>query len=371
MLTIVHKIGFDMHIGIAGAGLVGRLLAFLLTREGHDITIFDVADSETDPRAAGFTAAGMLSHIAEIESGDTIILDLGLRSLELWKAIVPALSLPVELHYEGGLILAHHGDYGVANRLVSLLQKKAPAAQAPLPLTMEELSNLEPDVHGVSHAWMLQNEGHIHTRQAMQALYASCMNIYWRWQTPVKSFSPHTIHTVRGDSYEFDWVFDARGVGAREVKHPNAHTISCNNVRGVRGEVMWLQMPGLRLSRPIRLIHPRYRVYIVHRKPDILFVGASEIESEDRSPISVRSMVELLTAAHSVLPDISEARIIHTETNLRPATLDNLPRIEHEPGLTRVNGLFRHGWLIAPAVVEDSLRPLLGDNYSVMNTLAK
>ncbi|WDU47577.1 FAD-binding oxidoreductase [Taylorella equigenitalis] len=360
-----------MHIGIAGAGLVGRLLSYLLTSEGHDITIFDVADSESDPRAAGFTAAGMLSHIAEIESGDRVILDLGLRSLELWKAIVPSLSSPVELHYSGGLILAHQGDYGVANRLVSLLQKKAPADQLPLPLTLDELHKLEPDVHGVAHAWMLRNEGHIHTRQAMQALYASCTNIYWRWQTPVKSLSTHKITTEKGDTYEFDWVFDARGVGAREFKHPNSHSISCNNVRGVRGEVIWLQIPGLRLSRPIRLIHPRYRVYIVHRQPDILFVGASEIESEDRSPISVRTMVELLTAAHSVLPDISEARIIHTETNLRPATLDNLPRIETEDGITRVNGLFRHGWLIAPAVVEDALKPLLGRDYSIMDTISK
>jgi glycine oxidase len=49
---------------------------------------------------------------------------------------------------------------------------------------------------------------------------------------------------------------------------------------------------------------------------------------------------------------------VHTETNLRPALPDNLPRIEREDGLTRINGLFRHGWLIAPALVQDALEAL-------------
>jgi glycine oxidase len=84
-------------------------------------------------------------------------------------------------------------------------------------------------------------------------------------------------------------------------------------------------------------------------------VGASEIESEDRSPVSVRTTVELLAAAHSVIPELAEARIVHSETNLRPALPDNLPRVETRDGLVRINGLFRHGWLIAPALVEQAL----------------
>jgi glycine oxidase len=96
----------------------------------------------------------------------------------------------------------------------------------------------------------------------------------------------------------------------------------------------------------------------VPRAPDLVVVGASEIESEDRSPVSVRSTVELLAAAHSVVPELAEARIVHSESNLRPALPDNLPRLATEPGLTRINGLFRHGWLIAPALVEQALGEL-------------
>jgi len=126
----------------------------------------------------------------------------------------------------------------------------------------------------------------------------------------------------------------------------------------VRGEIFWLQTTGLLLRRPVRLLHPRYRVYLVPRAPDIVVVGASEIESEDRSPVSVRTTVELLAAAHSVLPELAEARIVHSESNLRPALPDNLPLLATEDGLTRINGLFRHGWLIAPALVEQALQEM-------------
>ena len=131
-------------------------------------------------------------------------------------------------------------------------------------------------------------------------------------------------------------------------------------VRGVRGEIIGLDCPGHGLTRPVRLLHPRWRVYVVPRPGDTVVVGATEIESEDRSPVSLRSTLELLSAAHSVLPALAEARVLHSETNLRPALPDNLPQWSREPGLTRINGLFRHGWLIAPALLEQALAGLTG-----------
>jgi glycine oxidase len=127
-------------------------------------------------------------------------------------------------------------------------------------------------------------------------------------------------------------------------------------VRGVRGEIVWLHAPGHGLTRPLRLLHPRHRVYLVPRPGDVLLVGASEIESEDRSPVSLKSAVELMSAAHSVLPALAEARILRLDVNLRPALPDHEPRTETEPGIVRINGLFRHGWLLAPALVEDALQ---------------
>lgn len=366
-----------LNIGIAGAGLLGRLLAWRLSGLGHAVTVFDTASGPLDRgQAAGWTAAGMLSPWAELECSDARVAELGLRSLALWSEVVDELPRAVHFRRDGSLLLAHRGDLGTAQRLISVLQHKMPAGHAPRALSADSLRELEPAVHGPTHAWLLEGEGQIHTVQAMQALAeaATQRGARWCWEQPVHDLAPGRIEGQR-----FDAVFDVRGVGARPAMpvrgegrgftpqvrgkglgftphvRGEGHGFT-PQVRGVRGEILWLRAPGLTLRRALRLLHPRWRVYLVPRPDDIVVVGASEIESEDRSPISVRTLLGLLSAAHSVLPELAEARVVHTETNLRPALPDNLPHIEYEPGLTRINGLFRHGWLIAPALVEDALR---------------
>jgi glycine oxidase len=348
-----------MKIAIAGAGLLGRLLAFHLSRAGHEVHVFDPAAHAEARGAAGWTAAGMLSPVAELECADENVFRLGLRSMALWPQLLAQLALPVECAFDGSLLLAHRGDEGAARRVIDLLHAKMadggvrsahrhPTGEmAPRLLEAGTLRELEPAVRGPAHAWLLPHEGRIHTVQAMQALAAGATAAYWHWGETVQSADPGALRTARGEQ-RFDHVVDVRGTGARPQLP----------VRGVRGEIFWLQAPGVPLRRPLRLLHPRYRVYIVPRAPDIVVVGASEIESEDRSPVSLRTTVELLAAAHSVVPELAEARVVHSETNLRPALPDNLPLLETGAGLTRINGLFRHGWLIGPALVEQAMNAM-------------
>lgn len=363
-----------LHIGIAGAGLLGRLLAFELAQAGHRVEVYDPAPDALGRGAAGWTAAGMLSPVAELEGADTAVFAMGLRSLVRWPQLLAAMGAldaqggaspaPVEFHQRGSLLVAHRGDDGAARRVVDLLKHKAPPQFAPQVLAIPELQVLEPSIHGCAHAWLLPGEGQIHTVQAMTALCdaATQQGAQWHWGQSVQRVSPRALHTARGE-HGFDWVFDVRGTGARPgapAQGGQTRDSGCTSqVRGVRGEIFWLDAPGVVLHRPVRLLHPRHRVYIVPRQGGQVVVGASEIESEDRSPVSLRSTLELLSAAHSILPELAEARIIHSESNLRPALPDNLPRLESTPGLTRINGLFRHGWLIAPALVEQALAEML------------
>lgn len=349
----------NQHIGIAGAGLLGRLLAFELLQHGHRVSLFDPAPSLThappagDPtRAAAWTAAGMLSPTAELECANEAVFQLGLDSLRLWPAIVHTLGRAghaVTLTHAGSLLLAHRGDEGAARRVVDLLRQKAPAGHGPEAITATQLMQLEPDIHGPTQAWLLPHEGHIHPVQAMAGLghwlMAHGARLHAGAAGRVQAVAPGAILTAEG-THRFDQVFDVRGTGAR----PDLP------VRGVRGEVFWLHTPGVQLQRAVRLLHPRWRVYVVPRPGDIVVVGASEIESEDRSPVSLRSTLELLSAAHSVLPGLVEARVVHSEANLRPALPDNLPALHTQPGLTHINGLFRHGWLIGPALVQRALQ---------------
>ncbi len=355
-----------MKIGIAGAGVLGRLLAWQLGSAGHSVTVFDPAlgpgwsADTTQARAAGFTAAGMLSPLAELECANVEVAGLGWRTLALWPARLAELTalgrrtgdaelIAAEsaLSQLGSLLVAHGGDRGTAQRLLALIAARVPD-RVPRALDATTLAQTEPALARSLLAWQLDGEGHIHTVAVLEALALGAVRL---GVTFVWGRSVHDVQPGRIDGEAFDWVFDVRGTGAR----PDLP------VRGVRGEVFWLHAPGVVLQRPIRLLHPRHRVYMVPRPGERIVIGASEIESEDRSVVSLRTTVELLAAAHSVIPELSEARVIWSEANLRPALPDNLPLRDMRDvrdGLVRINGLFRHGWLIGPALVEQALAEL-------------
>ena len=339
-----------ISIGIAGAGLLGRLLAWQLARDGHRVSVFDPARDALPAfdgrQAAGFTAAGMLSPLAELDTSSAEVAALGWRSIALWRGIVSQLQAPPQFSTEGSLLLAHRSDVGSAQRVLARLASAAAGTPQAQPLTPTRLAELEPALHGASHAWLLPGEGQIDPVATLLALHAEAPGVQWHWNQSVDSVGPGVLALKDGTRHRFDLVFDVRGTGSRPELP----------VRGVRGETVWLHAPGHGLTRPVRLLHPRHRVYLVPRPNDIVLVGASEIESEDRSPVSLRSAVELMAAAHSVLPALAEARIQRLDVNLRPALPDNEPHIEASPGRVRINGLFRHGWLVAPALVEDALR---------------
>jgi glycine oxidase len=143
-------------------------------------------------------------------------------------------------------------------------------------------------------------------------------------------------------------------------------------LRGVRGEIVRLDAPDIELRHMLRLIHPRYAVYIVPRPEGRLVVGATSIESDDASAASVRGVLELLTSAYSVLPALAEARILEFNAQVRPALPDNVPAIRFDPqrGVLSINGLYRHGFLLTPAIVEEVLTLLFKGNASEASLMA-
>ncbi len=163
------------------------------------------------------------------------------------------------------------------------------------------------------------------------------VTVHWHSPRTPDSFQP-------GKTGHPDWVFDCRGLGAR-VEWPQ--------LRGVRGEVVRLHAPDVKLQRPTRLIHPRYPIYIAPKENHVFVIGATEIETEDLSPASVRSALELLSAAYTVHSGFAEARILEINTQARPTLADNLPAIRCLGERTlQINGLYRHGFLISPAMLD-------------------
>ena len=150
-------------------------------------------------------------------------------------------------------------------------------------------------------------------------------------------------------------VVDCRGMGARR---------DLEQLRGVRGEIVRLDAPDVELRHMLRLLHLRFSVYVVPRAEGKLIVGATSVESDDRSPMSVRGALELLTSAYSILPALAQARILEFATQVRPTLPDNRPAFFYHLGrhVLRINGLYRHGFLLSPAVVEEAL-PLLSGQW--------
>jgi glycine oxidase len=94
------------------------------------------------------------------------------------------------------------------------------------------------------------------------------------------------------------------------------------------------------------------------------------LESDNRSRISARSMLELLSAAYALNPIFGEAEVLEIGVDARPAFADNLPRIRRRDNLIHVNGLYRHGFLLAPAMARmvagmlfENTRPEVMDAY--------
>jgi glycine oxidase len=234
---------------------------------------------------------------------------------------------------------------GEARRFRSLLRARDPQANCQH-LDGHELAAKEPSLGGrFREALHLPGEAHVDNRQLLPALADALdeLGVECHWNQRVEDAERPAASVV----------VDCRGTSAKS---------RWNEIRGVRGEVVRLDAPGVELRHMLRLLHPRHSIYVISRPGGNLVVGATAIESDDRSPVSVRSALELLSAAYSLLPELGEARIVELNCDCRPALPDNRPAIRYSPAkrLLEVNGLYRHGFLLSPAVVEETLTILPG-----------
>jgi len=331
-------------VAIVGGGLLGRLLAWRAALSGLGVELFD-ANDRLGSKATAWVAGGMVTPQAEAADAEPELVAMGRRSLSLWPQWL--CELPAHVHYNssGSLLLWQRADAGEATRFQALLRARDPQANYQH-LDGQQLAVREPSLEGrFREALYLPGEANIDNRQLLPALADALddLGVKCHWDRRVED-------TERPDA---SIVIDCRGKGAKS---------RWKELRGVRGELVRLHAPDVELRHMLRLLHPRYSIYLISRPGGNLVVGATAIDSDDCSPVSVRSALELLTAAYSVLPDVGEARIVELNCDCRPALLDNRPAIRYsaETRLLEVNGLYRHGFLLSPAVVEETLTILPG-----------
>ena len=150
-----------------------------------------------------------------------------------------------------------------------------------------------------------------------------------------------TSWTGRSSAEEI--VIDCRGLAARG---------ELAGLRGVRGERVVVRAREVELVRPVRLLHPRHPLYVVPWGDGRYMVGATVIESDDEGPVTVRSALELLGSAYALHPGFARGRDRRLGAGVRPAFADNVPKIVVRGRTIHVNGLYRHGFLLAPVLAE-------------------
>lgn len=323
-------------IAVVGGGLLGRCLAWRTSKTGARVALYDTATSAGEDSAA-WVAAGMIAPTAESMDADEQIVSMGRHSLAVWPHWLAQLPFQVFHRDSGTLLLWHRQDADEARRVESVLTSRHAQGYVQ-PIDSGKLGELEPAVGDrFSQALYLSGDAQVDNRELLKAVAIALdetgVECHWKTFVPPGEFPDAGV------------VVDCRGIGA---KH------EWPRLRGVRGEIVRLHAPEIELRHMLRLLHSRYPVYIVPRAEGRLLVGATCIESDDRSTVSVRGILELLTAAYSVLPALAEARILEFNAQVRPALPDNRPalRFDRKRKTLYVNGLYRHGFLLTPTVVE-------------------
>src|SRR5437879_10555579 len=312
----------DSPISIIGAGIAGAWNALLLAQAGHPVTVHERSDTAMR-QSTSHWAGGMLAPWCEAETSEPVISRLGIRSLDLWRRHFP------ETPMNGSLVVAHARDR-------SDFERFARHTTGHRRLDARALGELEPSLEGrFRDGLFYADEGHVEPRRVLPELHAR----FTAAGGTLKFNSGPTQDDIDGV------VIDCRGIFARDRQ---------NGLRGVKGEIILIETDEIKLSRPVRLIHPRWPLYVIPRGGNRFMLGATSIEAEDNG-VSVRSALELLGAAYAVHPAFAEARIVEFGSGLRPAFPDNLPRIAVDNQKIAVNGLYRHGFLLAPALAELTL----------------
>ncbi len=308
-----------MRVRVIGAGVAGLTAAYEFARAGCCV---DVVERREGPAlGCSHLAGGMISPWCEEEGAEPLVVELGVESLCYWTETVPVATT------RGSLVLAAARDRTELARFERLTSERERIDAA-------ALAALEPDLAGrFDEALYFPREAHLDPRAATAALAA-------RLSAMDNVSLAYGVDTADAQGAA-DWVIDCRGLDARDA---------LADLRGVKGEMLVLFTRDVTLSRPIRFIHPRHPVYIVPRGDGRFMIGATMIENDEAGRITARAMVELLGAAYAVHPAFAEAEIVETGAGVRPAFADNLPALRVEGRVIYVNGLYRHGFLAAPAL---------------------
>ena len=332
-----------MTIRVAGAGIIGCVVAYELARRGFSVEVFD-------PRTVGAGAthatAGVLAPFIETPASGPLH-ELTLESFRQYDAFVR------ELHDNSGIAVECRscGTLELVETADDELRLNAVADLARADGFRSEWRKLPAqDRVPARRGLFIPAQGYVRVEQLMQALMrgAEARGARFHEGQRISRIEPHTTGcTIRINErrIECDAVVVAAGSWSDSLGLDPA------GVRPIRGQLLRLHWGG----PPPPCIIWAHDCYIVPWTDGTVLVGATVEDAGFDERVTVDGVLGLLSAASRVLPQARHATFLEARSGLRPASADGLPVLRSSAEYPRViyaTGHYRNGILLAPLTAQ-------------------
>lgn len=338
------------EIVVVGAGVASLGAAWLLARQGVEVTILERGVAGC---GASTAAAGMLAPTAEVRWEEEELLKIGRESMELWPNFAAELEaasgINIDYRTEGTLVVAlDRDDLEVIDRLHTYHQELKLDVRR---LGSDALRELEPGISPTTPGGLfIPGDHQVDTGLLLQALVEAFKRaggilregvnvqkvefkpVGFELQTSAGPVSCKKLIVAPGA-----WLRQIDGLSGDDRPH----------VRPVKG-----QMLAIELGTPPLCTHVIRApdAYLAPKSAGQIVVGATMEEMGFDSRMTAGGVFELLRGAWEVLPGMYDQQLIDTWVGFRPVSMANLPvvRAGSHPGLFLSAGHGRNGILLTP-----------------------
>lgn len=332
-------------VAIVGGGVIGSSIAFQLAKRGASVIIIEKREIGCEASGA---AAGMLGAQSEFSS-DHPLIPLALKSRELFPHIADELKdltgIDIGLIQKGLIQVASTDEQlqGLIDHYKFWRDKGEDAHW----LDEQDLRKLEPHVQSVKGAMYLPKDGQVRATDLTRAFHkaAQTLGAVSKEHTEVLDMIHEKkvvkgVQTKEGTIYANSVVI-AGGAWTSRLLH-------MKTIYPVKGECV-----SFVTNEPLlqATVFAKDGCYIVPKKGNRLFIGATSVLNTFDKSVSVCGMSFLLHRAQSLIPKIKEAKIEKIWSGIRPQTEDTIPYMGEHPSIKGVwvaAGHYRNGILLSP-----------------------
>jgi glycine oxidase len=343
-----------MHIVVVGAGIVGTMLAYSLSRQGLTVTVIE---AEQPGKAATGAALGVMMAVCSQKlKGDLV--DLRLQSLQMYEQLVPELIdlTGQEIRFNrAGILCLYRSDLGKTKSPALIAMRQSQGYNLEW-LDRAEIQKLYPQVLAESGLYSPQDRA-IAPQDLISALVLAARKNGVKFQLESTVTSLDRLPAA-------DFTVITAGLGSNQILTSLGITAP---LVGVGGQALSLELPGLNLKTAIHAETETGDLNLVSLGSDRYWLGATvEFGVQDLPrPENIKFILE---QAIGFCPKLSQAKILNTWAGYRPRPQFQrspiLGFLPNQPKVLIATGHYRNGILMAP-ITAKIIQDLILDGDSI------